>query len=422
MTENPSKAVSPSVAADPPRSSASDNRLRTGLLRAITGVAILGGIAWGASYWTDGRWHVTTDDAYVAGDLIPVTPQIQGTIVSIAADDGDLVQAGQTLVGLDPTDGDIAVEAAEANLATTVRKVRGLYSNANGARDALDGARAEVTARAAAMERARADYDRRRNLARSGAVSSEDLAHAGDALTAARSALTSAGSTLATLRRQFQATNALVDATVPASHPDVKAAAARLRTALLDQARTAVRSPVTGYVAKRTAQIGQRRQPGDPLMAVVPLRQAWIDANFSETQLVDLRIGQPVEIRSDLYGGIVRYSGKVQSIGVGTGSAFALLPAQNATGNWIKIVQRIPVRIVFTDPQQILDHPVRIGMSMRVDVDVHARGGAMLPAAPPARPLAVSALYRQQLAAGDARIAAIIQANGDMSVAPPVVP
>ncbi|MBB5724677.1 membrane fusion protein (multidrug efflux system) [Sphingomonas endophytica] len=349
-------------------------------------------------------------------------PQIAGTVVSIAADNGDLVRAGQTVVGIDPTDSGIAVEAAEANLASAVRKVRGLYNNATGARDALTGAEADVTARTSALEKVRADYERRRTLGQSGAIAAEDVAHARDALTAAEAALTAARSSLATLRQQFQATNALVDETALSSHPDVKAAAVRLRAALLEQARTSLKAPIAGYIAKRTAQIGQRLQPGEPLMAIVPLRQAWVDANFSETQLANVRIGQPVTIRSDLYGGDTHYAGKVESIGVGTGSAFALLPAQNATGNWIKIVQRIPVRVVFTDPRQLDEHPVRVGMSMRVQIDVHDQGGAVLPSSPPTRPLFSSDLYRQQLAEADAKIAQVIRVNSAAQSAATVKP
>lgn len=419
MTQDTSK--SETKPTSPTETSAPASRRRL-LLRSIAALAVLGAAGWGAWYWTEGRWHVTTDDAYVVANLVPVTPQIAGTIVSIAADNGDLIDAGQMIVGIDPTDSEIAVEAAEANLASAVRKVRGLYNSADGARNALIGAEADVTAKSSAVEKVRADFERRRTLAQSGAISAEDLAHARDALTAAESALTAARSTLAALRQQFQATNALVDETVLSSHPDVKAAAVRLRSALLEQVRTTLRAPVTGYIAKRTAQIGQRVQPGEPLMAIVPLQQAWIDANFSETQLTNVRIGQPVEVRSDLYGRDVRYAGQLERIGVGTGSAFALLPAQNATGNWIKIVQRIPVRIVFTDLQQLKEHPVRVGMSMQVNVDVHDQDGAVLPSTPPAQPLFSSDLYRQQLAEADARIARIIHANSAAPVASTVKP
>jgi membrane fusion protein (multidrug efflux system) len=198
---------------------------------------------------------------------------------------------------------------------------------------------------------------------------------------------------------------------VVASHPDVQAAAAKFRAAYLDDERTTLVAPVTGYVAMRSVQLGQRVAPGSPLMAVVPLHQVWIDANFKETQLTHMRIGQPVEIESDVYGGAVTYKGKVESLGIGTGSAFSLLPAQNATGNWIKIVQRIPVRVVFTDPTQLDKHPLRIGMSLNVDVNLHDQNGPMLSQQPPTQPAFSTDVYEKQAAKADAEIAQIIHAN-----------
>jgi membrane fusion protein (multidrug efflux system) len=191
----------------------------------------------------------------------------------------------------------------------------------------------------------------------------------------------------------------------------VQAASARLRAAFLDDVRSTLIAPVDGYVAKRSVQLGQRVQPGAALMAVVPLHGVWVDANFKETQLTDMRIGQPVTIESDVYGGKVEYKGKVQSLGIGTGSAFSLLPAQNATGNWIKIVQRIPVRIVFTDPAQLGKHPLRLGMSLTVDVNLHDQSGPTLAQKSPAEPAFSTDVYRQQLAKADQVIAQIVHAN-----------
>jgi membrane fusion protein (multidrug efflux system) len=278
-----------------------------------------------------------------------------------------------------------------------VRKVRGLYSSVN-------GAQAIVAARKVAVDKAKADYDRRVALARSGAISTEELAHVRDELTAAQSALITA-------QQDYQTSKVLVDDTVVASHPDVQAAAAKFRAAYLDDERTTLVAPVTGYVAMRSVQLGQRVAPGSPLMAVVPLHQVWIDANFKETQLTHMRIGQPVEIESDVYGGAVTYKGKVESLGIGTGSAFSLLPAQNATGNWIKIVQRIPVRVVFTDPTQLDKHPLRIGMSLNVDVNLHDQNGPMLSQQPPTQPAFSTDVYEKQAAKADAEIAQIIHAN-----------
>ncbi len=388
-----SGAAAASMPVGPP----ARNNPRGLLLRLLGGVMLLAAVGWSLWYFLDGRWYEGTDDAYVNGNVVQITPQVPGTVVSIGADDGDLVHAGDVLVRLDPSDADVALAGAKANLAATVRKVRGLYSSMN-------GAQADVAARKTAVDKARADYQRRVALAKSGAISAEELAHASDALT-------SAESNLVTAQQQYQTSKVLVDDTVVASHPDVQAAAARLRAAFLDDERATLVAPVDGYVAKRSVQVGQRVQPGAALMAVVPLHQVWVDANFKETQLTDMRIGQPVTIESDVYGGKVAYKGKVQSLGVGTGSAFSLLPAQNATGNWIKIVQRIPVRIVFDDPAQLDRHPLRIGMSLNVDVGLHDRSGPMLSQRSPSKPAFSTDVYRQQLASADATITQIVHAN-----------
>mgnify|MGYP003707178985 CR=1 FL=1 len=390
-SQNPT-APGPAPLAPPARKNP-----RGPLLRLLAAVVLLAMIGWALWYFLDGRWYEGTDDAYVNGNVVQITPQVPGTVVSIGADDGDLVHAGDVLVRLDPSDADVALAEAKANLANTVRKVRGLYSS-------VSGARADVAARQTAVDKARADYHRRVALARSGAISAEELAHAGDALTSAESVLTAA-------QQQYQTSKVLVDDTVVASHPDVQAASARLRAAFLDDVRATLIAPVDGYVAKRSVQVGQRVQPGAALMAVVPLHGVWVDANFKETQLTDMRIGQPVTIRSDVYGGAVEYKGKVQSLGVGTGSAFSLLPAQNATGNWIKIVQRIPVRIVFDDPAQLDQHPLRIGMSLDVDVSLHDRSGPMLSQRSPSKPAFSTDVYKQQLAKADTAIAQIVHAN-----------
>jgi membrane fusion protein, multidrug efflux system len=378
-------------AAPPPRNK------RGFLLRLLGMVVLLALIAWGLWYYLDGRWYEGTDDAYVSGNIVQISPQLPGTVVSIGADDGDRVKAGDVLIKLDPSNTEVALAEARANLASTVRKVRGLYSS-------VSGAQASVAAQQVAVDKARADLRRRRDLAKSGAISAEELSHAQEALTAAESALT-------TIRQQYQTSKVLVDATVVASHPDVQTAAAKLRAAYLDNLRTTVVAPIDGYVAKRSVQLGQRVAPGAALMAVVPLHQVWVDANFKETQLTHMRIGQPVEITADVYGGDVTYHGMVQSLGVGTGSAFSLLPAQNATGNWIKIVQRVPVRVVFTDPGQLDAHPLRIGLSTDVEVSLHNQTGPMLAQQPPTQPAFSTDVYEKQLARADDLIAQIIHAN-----------
>jgi membrane fusion protein (multidrug efflux system) len=388
-SQNPLAAET--AAAQPPKSR------RGFMLKALVAVLVIAGVGVGLWYFFEGRWFEDTDDAYVNGNIVQITPQVPGTVITIGADDGDLVHAGDVLVKLDPADADVALQQAKANLANTVRKVRGLYSN-------VSGAQAEVAVRKTAVDKAQADYNRRRDLAKTGAISTEELSHALDALTSAQSALTTA-------QQQFQSNKVLVDDTVVASHPDVQTAAAKLRAAYLDDVRTSLVAPVDGYVAKRSVQLGQRLAPGTPLMAVVPLHEVWIDANFKETQLTNMRIGQPVEIRSDVYGGSVTYKGKVESLGVGTGSAFSLLPAQNATGNWIKIVQRVPVRVFFTDPKQLDEHPLRIGLSTKVSVNLHDTSGPLLAKQAPTQPAFNTDVYKEQLAKADGMIADIIHAN-----------
>jgi membrane fusion protein (multidrug efflux system) len=371
-------------------------RKRKLLLIGLAIIVILGGLGVWAWYEVYGRWSESTDDAYVNGNVVEITPQVTGTVVSIGADDGDLVREGQVLVQFDPNDSEVALQSAEANLGKVVRQVRGLYSN-------VDGIKAQLAAQRAEVKKAQDNYTRRRNLAAGGAISQEELSHAQDDLTSAKNALNN-------IQQQLETSTALVDDTSVASHPDVKAAAAQLRQAYLSNARSTLIAPVTGYVAKRTVQLGQRVQPGTALMAVIPLDQLWIDANFKETQLGKMRIGQPVDIEADLYGSDVKYSGTVDSVGAGTGSAFALLPAQNATGNWIKIVQRVPVRI-HINSDELAQHPLRIGLSTVVDVNLHDQSGPVLAQQPPKQASFTTDVYVKQLAEADTLINRLIHEN-----------
>ncbi|MCQ6259415.1 efflux RND transporter periplasmic adaptor subunit [Pseudomonas sp. Q11] len=366
------------------------------MLLGLALIVVLGGLGVWAWHELYGRWSESTDDAYVNGNVVEITPQVTGTVVSIGADDGDLVREGQVLVQFDPNDAEVGLQSAQANLARTVRQVRGLYSN-------VDGMRAQVKAQEAEVQKAQENYNRRKNLAAGGAISREELSHARDDLTSAQNALANA-------RQQLKTSSALVDDTVVASHPDVQSAAAQLRQAFLTNARSTLIAPVTGYVAKRTVQLGQRVQPGTALMAVIPLDQLWIDANFKETQLRDMRIGQPVDIEADLYGSDVKYSGTVDSLGAGTGSAFALLPAQNATGNWIKIVQRVPVRI-HINAQELAKHPLRVGLSTQVDVNLRDQSGPVLAQQPPKQASFSTQVYDRQLVDADAMITRLIHEN-----------
>ncbi|MDF2396199.1 HlyD family efflux transporter periplasmic adaptor subunit [Pseudomonas sp. 3MA1] len=375
---------------------AAQSRKRKVMLLGLTALVILGGLGVFAWHELYGRWNESTDDAYVNGNVVEITPLVTGTVVSIGADDGDLVHEGQVLINFDPNDAQVGLQSAEANLARTVRQVRGLYSN-------VDGMRAQVAAQKAEVQKAQENFSRRKNLAASGAISQEELSHARDDLTSAQNALANA-------LQQLNTTNALVDDTVVSNHPDVQAAAAQLRQAYLNNARSTLIAPVTGYVAKRTVQLGQRVQPGTALMAVIPLDQLWIDANFKETQLRDMRIGQAVEIEADIYGSDVKYSGTIDSLGAGTGSAFALLPAQNATGNWIKIVQRVPVRI-HVNAEELAKHPLRVGLSTQVNVNLRDQSGPVLAQQPPQKASFSTNVYDRQLGEADTLIARLIHDN-----------
>jgi membrane fusion protein (multidrug efflux system) len=374
----------------------SNPRKRKVMLVVLAIVVVLAGVGvWGYHEFY-GRWNESTDDAYVNGNVVEITPLVTGTVVSIGADDGDLVHEGQVLVNFDPNDAEVGLQSAQANLARTVRQVRGLYSN-------VDGMKAQVNAQQAEVQKAQDNFNRRKNLAAGGAISQEELSHARDDLTSAQNALANA-------KQQLKTTSALVDDTVVSSHPDVMSAAAQLRQAYLNHSRSTLIAPVTGYVAKRSVQLGQRVQPGTALMAVIPLDQLWIDANFKETQLRDMRIGQPVDIQADLYGSDVKFSGTIDSLGAGTGSAFALLPAQNATGNWIKIVQRVPVRI-HINAEELAKHPLRVGLSTQVDVNLRDQSGPVLAQQPPQKASFSTSVYDRQLAEADAMITQLIHDN-----------
>ncbi len=366
------------------------------LLRGLLAIVVLLLAAAALWYFMFGRWFEETDDAYVQGNQVQITPLVTGTVVAINADDGMRVERGQLLVQLDPADTEVALQQARANLARTVRQTRGLYRS-------VEGAQAELSARQVTLNRVREDFARRKGLAATGAISDEELAHARNELAAAEAAV--AGS-----RETFERSNALVDDTVIATQPDVEAAAAQLRQAYLNNARAGIVAPVSGYVARRSVQVGQRVQPGTALMAVVPTEQMWVEANFKETQLRHMRLGQEVELRSDLYGGDVKYKGRIDSLGLGTGSAFSLLPAQNASGNWIKIVQRVPVRIAI-DAKQLADNPLRIGLSMKAEVSLRDQKGSVLPTTTAKGQVFDTDVYAKQLHSADDVIHEIIQSN-----------
>lgn len=356
----------------------------------------------GSAYWylNFGTGSESTDDAYVNGNLVQLTPEIAGTVTRIAADDGDYVTQGQELVRFDSSDADIAFDNAESSLAQAVRQVRAMFNNA-------EQARAVVAEQKIALRKAESDLARRKNMVKAGGLSQEELSHAQEMANSAEKAL-------AVAEQQLKSQEALVRNTTVETHPLVKSAIGQLRQAYLAKQRTSLVAPVSGYVARRNVQVGQRVTPGATLMAVVPLDQVWVDANFKETQLKTMRIGQPATIIADLYGDKVEYHGKVESLGIGTGSAFSLLPAQNATGNWIKVVQRLPVRIQL-DEKDLKEHPLRIGLSMMVDVDTQDTQGELLSRAAPAKPRYQTDVYTRQLDGIDSIVSQIIAANDTAS-------
>jgi membrane fusion protein (multidrug efflux system) len=383
---------------------------RRRMLLIAGGTLLLATLAY-AGYWTVYlRHYERTDDAYVQGNVVQVTPQIVGVVVSVDADDTDYVKAGQPLVVLDRADAEIALEQARAVLAQTVREVRSMYaSNATWVAN-IAQREAEVERSRAELARAEDDLARRMTLVDTGAVSGEEIDHARSAVSNARGSLAAAQAALASARQSLATNRSLTEGTTIERHPNVERAAARVREAYLAYARTTLPSPVSGYVAKRTVQVGQRVAAGAPLMSIVPLDQVWVDANFKEVQLRRMRIGQPVKLTADAYGSSVEYHGTVTGLGVGTGAAFALLPAQNATGNWIKIVQRLPVRIAL-DPKELADHPLRVGLSMEVQVDVGNDKGATLASAPRTVAPYTTAAFTHDAQEADALVTRTIAAN-----------
>jgi len=350
---------------------------RAVVMALVIGVLLVLGAVWALYWFIVLRGHESTDNAYVQAPVVQITPQLAGTVIEVLADDTDIVKAGEPLVRLDPADAQLALARAEAHLGQTVREVSTLYAN-NAAFAASVSLRVSDEARLQIeLGRARDDLARRAPLVASGAVGIEDLKHAEAAVESARGALAVARAALQVAREQASSNLALTQGTTVAAHPNVERAATSYREAWLAVQRCEIPAPLSGQIARRTVQVGQRIAAGAPLMSIVPLEQVWVEANFKEGQLRQMRIGQPVRLHADVYGHKVDFDGKVRGLGAGTGAAFALLPAQNATGNWIKVVQRVPVRIEI-DPEQLARHPLRVGLSMQVDVDVSDGDGTPL--------------------------------------------
>ena len=309
-----------------------------------------------------------TDDAYVGGNIVAITAREGGTVLALHADNTQAVKRGDSLIDLDPAVEDVQLASAEADLGRAVRVFRSSNSS-------VDESQAEIVSAQADLQRTQNDLTRRQAAAKDGAVSGEEVSHARDAVTTARAALN-----LAQAKRAQAAS--VVQGTSVYDNPAVLSAIAAVRNAAISRAYMHVASPVGGVVAQRTVQLGQRVAAGTPLMAVVPLDSLWVDANFRETQLQHLRVGQPAEIRADVYGKSVTFHGHVLGLGAGSGNAFALLPPQNASGNWIKIVQRVPVRIAL-DPKELDKNPLRVGLSVNVTVATSDRSGLTVAGATP---------------------------------------
>ena len=355
--------MSATAEAQSPRQPAQKKKTRKKVLILLALLFVLAGIAWSVYWFLVLRHFQETDDAYVAGNQVQVMAQVSGSVNKVWFDDTDFVKKGDVLVSLDKTDAEQAFEKAQTALATSVRQTHQLMINAK-------QYQASIALQQTALAQAEADLKRREPLGASNLIGREELQHSRDAVATAKAQLDVAV-------QQYNANQAMILNTSLEEQPAVKQAAAELRDAWLALQRTDIRSPMDGYVSRRSVQVGSQISTSTPLMAVVPATNLWIDANFKETQLAGVRIGQDATVVADIYGDDVVYHGKVVGLDMGTGSAFSLLPAQNATGNWIKVVQRLPVRIEL-NPDEIAKHPLRIGLSTLVKVDTTNKDGSVL--------------------------------------------
>jgi membrane fusion protein (multidrug efflux system) len=359
-----------------------NNKKRNTVLAAITLFFLAAGGAYAAYYEAVLSKIQETDNAYVGGNLVNLSSQVTGNVTDIRADETQMVQAGAPLVTLDSADADVALAQADARLGAAVRQQRQRYAD-------VAQYDATVTLRQLELKTAEDDLARRLPLAADHTISGEEVDHARQAVASARAAVNVAA-------KQQQAAQASVAGIDVARHPDVLAAKADYESAWLAARRNTIVAPVSGYIAKRAVQVGARATPGTALLSIVPLDQLWVDANFKESELRNIRVGQPAKVEADMYGGKVEFHGKVVGLSAGTGSAFSLLPAQNASGNWIKVVQRLPVRIAL-DPQELRAHPLRIGLSTTVKVDISKTDGPVLGAAMPQAPVYTTAALSQPL-------------------------
>jgi membrane fusion protein (multidrug efflux system) len=377
-------AFRPEVPAPaPPTDEPSRGSLRKKLFLCLLGGAlVLGGAVYAYDILVLSK-HVTTDNAYVGADVADVTPLVNGPVRQVLVSDTQMVKQGEVLVTLDDTDARITLARAQAELEQTRRRIEGLHATGTQLSAQIAARIAEQARMAAALAaaqgdltRARIDMDRRQALAGSGSVSGEEISNARNAFITAQANVRSAEASLALARANREAaggaeranSDLIADASVD-TNPDVLAAMATRDQARVDLDRTVIRAPIDGVISRRDVQVGQSVEKGRTLLEIAPIQQAYVDANFKEGQLARVRPGQKVTLTSDLYGGDVVYHGHVAGFSGGTGEAFAMIPAQNATGNWIKVVQRLPVRIAL-DPVELAAHPLRVGLSMYADIDV----------------------------------------------------
>ncbi|GAB2810450.1 efflux RND transporter periplasmic adaptor subunit [Dyella kyungheensis] len=375
---------------------AKDPAKRRRALIIVAAVFVLAAVAWVLLWLFVFSTREKTDNAYVGGNQVAISAQVPGIVTSILADDTQRVEAGQVLVKLDNTDAEVRLQQMSSALAQAVRQVRQQTESAT-------SADAQVTKARVDLKKAQADLARRAPLVAAQAEAPETVQHLRDAVDQAQASLDAA-------QAQAAASHAAIEGTQVATNPAVEQARANYRSAWIAAQRNNIYAPVTGYVAQRSVQVGNSVQPGQQLMAVVPLHNLWVDANFKENQLRHIRVGQPAKVEADLYGGSAEFHGKVIGLGAGTGSVFSLLPAQNATGNWIKVVQRVPVRIALDD-KELDQHPLRVGLSADVTVDITDDKGAMNAAPGNGRPIAQTTVYDQMASKADEEAEKIIQAN-----------
>lgn len=369
---------------------------RKGALIVLALIFVIAGLAWLAWWFIVLRHFQETDDAYVAGNQVQVMAQVSGSVNKVWFDDTDHVHKGDVLVTLDKTDAEQAFEKAQTALATSVRQTHQLIINGK-------QYQATIELQKTALAQAQADLKRREPLGAANLIGREDLQHARDAVATAQAQLEVA-------IEQYNANQAAILNTSLENQPAVKQSAAELRDAWLALQRTEIVSPIDGFISRRSVQVGSQISTTTPLLAVVPEKNFWVDANYKETQLADVRIGQPATVVSDIYGDDVVYHGKVVGLDMGTGSAFSLLPAQNATGNWIKVVQRLPVRIEL-NPDEVARHPLRIGLSTLVKIDTSNKDGSVLATSVRQKPAYESDALALDLAPVNQLIADIIHAN-----------